>query len=181
MTTFEEAMRAGGTTPEDALRIYDQLGPVDINFMIGTWKGSEFPSGHPMDGMLGATGWYGKHFKDSERVHPLLFYTAGRKSVFVVDPDKAPLRFKLPKLGGLSYHWLILLSRPFIQTKKYKARLRMTEYRGKVSATMIYDGKPINDVFRKVDDNTVLGAMDLRGIKQPYFFVLTRDSGVTIV
>ena len=31
------------------------------------------------------------------------------------------------------------------------ARLRMTEYRGVVSATMIYDSLPLNDVFRKVD------------------------------
>ena len=38
-----------------------------------------------------------------------------------------------------------------------------------------YDNLPINDVFRKVDDNTVLGIMDLKGMKQPFFFVLRRD------
>jgi len=48
-------------------------------------------------------------------------------------------------------------------------------YRGKTSATMSYDNLPINDVFRKVDDNTVLGIMDLKGMKQPFFFVLRRD------
>jgi hypothetical protein len=26
-----------------------------------------------------------------------------------------------------------------------------------------------------VDDNTVLGIMDLKGMKQPFFFVLRRD------
>jgi hypothetical protein len=41
---------------------------------------------------------------------------------------------------------------------------------------MIYDSLPINDVFRKVDDDTVLGAMDLRFTPQPFFFILTRES-----
>ena len=40
---------------------------------------------------------------------------------------------------------------------------------------MIYDSLPINDVFRKVDDHTVLGLMDLKGMKDPFFFVLTRE------
>ena len=44
----------------------------------------------------------------------------------------------------------------------------MTEYRGVVSATMIYDSLPIIDIFRKVDDDTVLGAMDLRFTPQPF-------------
>jgi hypothetical protein len=40
---------------------------------------------------------------------------------------------------------------------------------------MIYDDLPINDVFRKVDNNTVLGVMDLKGMEQPFFFVLRRE------
>ena len=51
----------------------------------------------------------------------------------------------------------------------------MTEYRGVVSATMIYDSLPINDIFRKVDDDTVLGVMDLRFTPQPFFFILRRE------
>jgi hypothetical protein len=181
MMTFEEAVNASGTTTEEALRIYDQLEPVDIGFMIGTWRGSELPTGHPMDGMLESTGWYGKHFKDSESVHPLLFYTASRKEAFPVNPDMMPVSLRLPKIRGSLYHWLILGAKPIIKTRRFKARLRMTEHRGKLSATMIYDDKPINDVFRKVDDKTVLGVMDLRGLDQPYFFVLRRDSSVAIV
>ncbi|MGL5074428.1 MAG: DUF4334 domain-containing protein, partial [Waterburya sp.] len=34
---------------------------------------------------------------------------------------------------------------------------------------------PINDAFRKVDDNTLLGLMDFNGEPQPFFFVLRRD------
>ena len=70
------------------------------------------------------------------------------------------------------------LSRAFrvvLQTEEPKARLRMTEYRGVVSATMIYDSLPINDIFRKVDDDTVLGVMDMRFTSQPVFFLLRRE------
>jgi hypothetical protein len=40
---------------------------------------------------------------------------------------------------------------------------------------MIYDAKPINDVFRRVDDDTVLGLMDYRKWGRPYFFLLHRE------
>lgn len=40
---------------------------------------------------------------------------------------------------------------------------------------MCYDALPINDVFRKVDDDTLVGAMDLRGLEMPFMFVLRRD------
>jgi hypothetical protein len=52
----------------------------------------------------------------------------------------------------------------------------MTEYRGKNSATMIYDQLPINDVFRKLDGDTVLSVMDNKIVKDPFFFKLTREN-----
>ena len=65
---------------------------------------------------------------------------------------------------------------PLLSTSKSRARLRMTEYRGKVSATMIYDQLPINDVFRKLDDNTVIGVLDHKHEKEPFFFKLRREN-----
>ena len=38
----------------------------------------------------------------------------------------------------------------------------------------------MNDVFRKLNEETVIGAMDLRGSKRPYFFVLTRDDSLRL-
>jgi len=62
-----------------------------------------------------------------------------------------------------------------VHTKRSKARIRMIEHRGIVSAAMIYDQLGICDVFRKLDENTVLGVMDLKGEHQlGYFFVLER-------
>jgi hypothetical protein len=78
--------------------------------------------------------------------------------------------FRHPLAGRLFRAFGVLL-----RTEQPKARLRMTEYRGVVSATMIYDSLPINDIFRKVNDDTVLGVMDLRFIPQPFFFVLRRE------
>ncbi len=39
---------------------------------------------------------------------------------------------------------------------------------------MIYDAHPINDVFRRIDDNTLLGLMDYREFAAPFFFILER-------
>jgi hypothetical protein len=49
------------------------------------------------------------------------------------------------------------------------------EYRHQVTATMIYDQLPINDSFRKIDDDTVVGVMDFKDVPQPFFFVLRRE------
>jgi len=179
MVTFEQALTSGVIDGGEALTLFDGLDVVPVEFLIGTWRGAEFPTGHPMDGMLTATGWYGKQFVDVETVHPLLFHTADRRAAFPVNPALAPVGLTLPT--GRSYHRLITAARPLVGTSKPTARLRMTEYRGRVSATMIYDAKPINDVFRKIADDTVLGVMDLRGTRRPYFFVLRRDDTTPVL
>lgn len=178
MPSFAQAVAAGRVTPADALALYDALPAVPAELMIGTWAGAEFPTGHRMDGLLTATGWYGKRFVDAETVHPLLFHTSDRRAAFPVDPRFAPVGLPLPT--HRSYHRLVTAARPLVGTRRPTARLRMTEYRGVVSATMVYDAKPINDVFRRVDDATVLGVMDLRGAP-PYFFVLRRDDGFPVL
>jgi len=33
------------------------------------------------------------------------------------------------------------------------------------------------DCFRRLDANTLLGVMDLKGMQQPFFFVLRREGG----
>lgn len=174
MKTFAQAVSAGQVTLAEALAIYDSLEPVSIDFMLGNWQGGEFPTGHPLDGFLGASGWYGKQFKDAESVHPLLYRTADGRSVFAVNPQKL-----LAGPGGDPRKPADRQAE--VETKSYKARLRMTEFRGKLSATMIYDERPINDIFRKVDDRTVLGVMDSRGLPQLFFFVLRRDDSVAML
>ena len=41
---------------------------------------------------------------------------------------------------------------------------------------MVYDALPVVDVFRRLSDDVGLGLMDLRGLPEPFFFPLRRDS-----
>ena len=157
---------------KSALSYFDELEAVPVEFMLGSWRGQELRTGHPLEGLLELVGWHGKRFESEEEVHPLVM-----RGSYLFDPIWAPMNLllKLPRWRLLRWiSWALL---PLLQTKRSRARLRAVEFRGRVSATMCYDQKPIFDVFRKVDDNTVLGLMDMKGWKQPYFFLLRRESG----
>ena len=54
------------------------------------------------------------------------------------------------------------------------ASLRAVEYRGVVTATMVYDRHPIFDHFRRVSDDVVIGVMDRKGEEHPLVFFLRR-------
>jgi hypothetical protein len=172
------------TTTEDAFTVFDDAGAVDPEFMIGTWRGAELPTAHPLDGLLSASGWWGKQFVDADTVHPLLFPKDGGNALWALNPILAfgglgPVT-KVPIAKNISFGGLIGALRPVLQTKAPKARLRTTRYRGTDTATMIYDQLPIHDVFRKLSDDAVIGAMDLRGSRRPYFFVLHRDDSLPV-
>ncbi len=178
LETVETIIQQGETTTDEALKIFDELEPVDLEFMIGRWKGSGLHTNHPMDGLLEAANWYGKEFVDPECVHPLLFLDNDNK-IFKVAPNPTAMSmvtsFPVPKNPNQITKSLFSLINLMFKTESSQARIRMMEYRQKISATMIYDNLPINDAFRKVDDNTVLGLMDFKGVSQPFFFVLRRD------
>jgi hypothetical protein len=145
--------------------------------MIGSWRGNGVPTGHPLDGLLERFGWHGKRVDSPEDVHPLVF-DAGNGALLSIDPARLPvgLALRIPWLVSTPVVARIFrLVRPLLRARKPAARLRMTEHRGVLTATMVYDALPINDVFRKVDDNTVLGVMDLCGLNQPFFFTLRRE------
>lgn len=163
-------------TTEEALALFDSLDPVPVERMIGRWAGSEIRTGHPLDGVLEASRWHGKEFRSAEEVFPLVHRGFGGRK-FSVDPALMPLGLvmKAPVLRNRLSTFFFLLAEPLVRARKSGARLRMTEYRGKSSATMVYDAKPIHDIFRRVDEDTVLGLMDLKGSPQPYFFLLRRE------
>jgi hypothetical protein len=172
------------TTTEDAAALFDAAPPVAPESMLGTWHGAELPTGHPMDGLLAASGWWGKQFIDGESVHPLLFPTADGAALWALNPLPAfgglGLVTRIPPLRRRNYAGLISRSERLLGTTSHKARLRTTRYRGVDTATMIYDQLPINDAFRTLGDDAVLGAMDLRGFTTPYFFVLKRDDSLRL-
>lgn len=171
------ALLTTGATPQQAWELFDALPPVPVaEIVTGRWRGDELDTGHPWKGVLVESGWYGKQFDDADTVQPLLF--AGPDgAVFAVDPRRVPLFLagKVPVSAIRPLRRSLGALRPLLETRVPRARLRELEFRGKPSAAMIYDHLPIIDIFRRVDADTLLGVMDLRGMSDPYFFVLYRD------
>ncbi|MGE0215431.1 DUF4334 domain-containing protein [Mycolicibacterium sp.] len=172
------------TTTAEALALFDSCPAVEPDDMIGTWHGAEVPTGHPLDGLLAASGWWGKAFLDTETVHPLLFPTRDGTALWALNPVLAFAGLgpatRVPAARKLPLSRMIGALKPVLATRAPRARLRTTRYRGVDTATMIYDQLPINDVFHRIDDETLLGAMDLRGIEVPYFFVLRREDSLRL-
>ncbi len=178
MKTFLEAIAVGKASTAEAWEIFDHLDPVDVNFMFGTWQGAGFPTDHPLDGVLEAYHWYGKRFDHPEHVHPLVFKTMSGGTANVNPLWLLPVisrleRLPVPKSPAIGRIFQLCLA--LVTTTRSAARLRLTNYRGKESATMLYDALPINDIFRKVNETTVFSVMDLKGMAQPFFFVLQRE------
>lgn len=172
-----DTLMAGAATAAQAWDLFDSLPPVDVDEVTtGRWRGAEVGTGHPWDGMLVETGWYGKQFDSADRVQPLLFQ-APDGEIFPVDPRRVPLFLagRVPVTALSPVRRSLGVLRPMLRTAAPKARLRNLEFRGKSSAAMIYDHLPIIDIFRRVAADTLLGVMDMRGLGEPYFFVLYRD------
>ncbi|MDM0044455.1 DUF4334 domain-containing protein [Variovorax dokdonensis] len=168
-------------SPAEALALFDRLEPVDCAFMFGRWRGSGVLTGHPMDGLLEAYRWWGKHFESTEVVHPLLFEARNGQPV-AINPALLGAglglvgRVPLPRSAAAGRVFQTLAGVPgLLRTSRPRARLRMLVHRGQCSAAMVYDQWPIIDVFRRVDEARVLGLMDARDMAQPFFFQLTRD------
>ncbi|MBD2655422.1 DUF4334 domain-containing protein [Synechocystis sp. FACHB-383] len=174
-TDLESLLSAPAMSTAEALSFYDSLEPVDLDFMMGRWQGKGIVTNHPMDGILEMISWYGKEFIDSETVHPLLFQNA-QGEIFKLKPDPTVMALSL-NFHITRYPWIapgLRWFNRFFKTEVSQARLRMLESRGVVTATMIYDYLPINDSFKKIDDNSMFGLMDYKPIPQPFFFLLQR-------
>jgi hypothetical protein len=131
-----------------------------------------------MDGLLERYGWYGKIFDGIDDVQPLVFKSLSGR-MFAVNPALVPMELINRHIALCHTRFseaLFALCGRLAIARTPKARLRMIEFRGVVTAAMVYDSLAIIDVFRMVDEDTLLGLMDLRGMDQPFFFALRRDS-----
>lgn len=172
-----DELRGAGCTPQQAWELFDSLPGVRVEEVTtGRWRGGELDTGHPWKGVLVGSGWYGKQFDSADSVQPLLFAGPDER-IFPVDPRRVPLALagRIPLAGVRFCRRLLPLLRPLLRAGSPCARLRDLEYRGKVGAAMVYDHLPIIDCFRLVDGDTLLGVMDMRGMSDPYFFILSRD------
>ncbi len=174
-TIVLEKMLHSGSTQEEAIAFFDQLEAVELYEMWGLWKGEEIKTGHPIEGILHAAGWYGKQFLNEEHVHPLMMKTENGV-LFPINPAFIPLKIPFDNIPKNLITPAMKLFRPVLKTKNSAARLRQIVYRGKTSAAMVYDKKEIIDIFRKVDANTLMCVMDSKQLQdgKPYFFVLRK-------
>ena len=172
--SFAALIQQDHATTAQALAVYDALPVVESDFMLGRWQGAGLPTGHAMDGLLEAYNWYGKEFVDADHVHPLLFKDR-QGELYRVNPGLMPMSLvgRIPGNKSWPMRKAFAALKPVISTTTSKATLQQVNLRGKTSAAMVYDQLPIRDVFRKVDDDTVMGLMDYRDMV-PFFFILRR-------
>ena len=175
---------AGPIDTAAALALFDRLAAVDTSQLLGSWRGSSLASGHPFDGLLENCHWHGKRFESDEQVHPLVFRRRNGDLISLEPRLLTPglnwllsQPFLAKPLGNPLVGRLFQLLMPLLATRHSRARLRITRHRGQESAAMIYDHAPIVDCFRRLDANTLLGVMDLKGMQQPFFFLLRREGG----
>jgi hypothetical protein len=166
----------GGAAPADVLAFADRLPGVAVEELIGRWRGAELPTGSPLDDLLTAHRWWGKEVLDPDTVHPLLFPDrAGRPRP--VQPAPAPLTLlrRAPALAGSRPARLAFgVVRPLLTTRRPTARLRLVVHRGVPTAALVYDRLPVVDAFRRVTPDLLLGLMDMRGLPDPFAFLLER-------
>src|SRR3982074_152127 len=145
---FDELKERSGQIDDAELDdFWAGLEPATIDGMIGEWKGGEFVTGHKMNGQLEKAGWFGKTFTSASDVQPLV----------CVDADGN--KFSNRAMG------------------KGEASLWLEDFRGEITATMVYDGQPVHDHFKKIDDDAVVGIMNGSPVPdngRSYYFFLER-------
>ena len=173
-----QAWTGGPISLGRALEVFDASQSVQVEEALGRWRGQVLSTGHAWEGLLEAYGWFGKRFDGPDTAHPLVF--TDRRGTYAVNPALLPLGM-VTTLGRAACHPIIAragrLGLRAARTREPRARLRMIEHRGVVSAAMVYDALPVIDHFRRVDDHRMIGVMDMRGMADPLVFVLVRDDG----
>jgi GXWXG protein/Domain of unknown function (DUF4334) len=170
-------LRSGAPGAAEVFAFFDDLPAVGLAELTGRWRGSELASGSPLDGLLTAYGWYGKAVVDAEEVHPLLWRRPGGPPR-PISPDLLPvtlLRDHVRIARNPLARRAFAVLRPLLETDAPRARARLVEHQGVLTAALVYDRLPIVDVVRRVTADTLLGVMDLRGMERPFFFTLTRE------
>lgn len=134
--------------PAELDAIWAALPTVTIDEILGDWRGGELPSGHAMDGQLEKVRWHGKSFRNRYDVAPM-----------VCRNDDGEL-YSNTEIG------------------KGEASLWPVDFRGEVTASMVYDGQPVIDHFKRVDERTLMGIMNGKTSlvrDKHFYFYLQRD------
>lgn len=132
--TFSALKQRPGEIPDAELdAFWATLEPVSIDFMLGAWKGGEFHTGHRANGFMNRLNWFGKTFVSATDAKPLVCLDADGNTFSNTEA-----------MNGEASLWL-------------------EEFRGVVTATMVYDGRPVHDHFKRIDDDAMMGIMNGKG------------------
>lgn len=141
-TQFAEFKNSKTKVDFDELEeFFDSLSVITNDEILGKWKGGYIKSGGIVDLTLKDFGFYGWIGKS--------FYSDDKVSALM--HKFLGFKFNIPLIG--------------------KAHIREISFRGKVSTAMIYNRLPITDHFRRIDENTLMGVMDLKGKIIIYFYL----------
>ncbi|MEV0542482.1 DUF4334 domain-containing protein [Nocardia salmonicida] len=140
-----------GVDTADLDQLWTRLRPARAEEILGEWRGDAFQTGHPLCRALPASRWYGKNFLALDDVKPLMCRA-----------EDGTL-FSNVELG------------------QGEATLWNVEFRGEVTATMVYDGRAVFDHFKWLDDTTLMGIMNGRpelvlSRGEYFYFLLERVS-----
>ena len=151
MARFSELRDACHADPVDLDDLWGRLSPVSVEDVLGHWRGGDFATGHVVSTILTKVRWHGKWFDGPLDATPI-----------VCRDDADDLYANERAAGGGA------------------ASLWPVEFRGEVTATMVYDRLPVVDHFKRVDKDTLMGVMNGKlkaafGISDLYYFWLERD------
>jgi len=143
MKKFEDFINQKGKISAKELDcFFDGLEPVKIDDMIGKWKGGYF----------------------SVKISKLEIFLKN----FIVLKWYGKSFLSKDNVKALVFSFLGLkFNIPF-----GTAVLREVEFRNKNSISMIYNYLPIIDNFRKIDNNTIMGVMEIKGKVSMYFYLI---------
>ncbi|WP_434090393.1 DUF4334 domain-containing protein [Nocardia beijingensis] len=125
--------REDGVTAAELDALWAGLPVARAEDILGEWKGAAFPTRHPLCKALSASRWHGKTFHSVLDAKPL-----------ICRAEDGSL-FSNIELGGGG-----------------EATLWNIEFRGEVTATMVYDKRPVFDHFKWLDENALMGIMNGR-------------------
>lgn len=120
----------GPLRPVELDSMWAALAPVAAHDLLGLWRGFGFPTGHRLEQVLTTSRWFGKRFVALDDVQPLI--CVGDDGELFSD----------------------------VRSGRGEASLWNVEFRGEVTATMVYDGMAVLDHFKRVDDHTLMGIMN---------------------
>lgn len=146
MKTFENLVSQKGKISRQELdEFFAQLELVAIDEMMGEWQGGYFYTGKSKIEFL---------LKD-----------------FILMKWYGKTFFNPDKVSALVFSFLGIKFNLFFGT----AVLRNLKFRDKISTSMIYNYLPIIDNFRKIDQNTVMGIMEIKGKISLYFYLKRKN------